>query len=191
MNIGHTANSRWGLSHLSIRPGDHILDIGCGGGINVARMLKRAIEGKVCGLDYSEVSVEKTRRLNRKAVRRGRSEIRLGSVSENPWPDNSFDTVTAFETIYFWPDFANDLREILRVLKPGGLFFICNELNKPEEGEMSRQYQHWITSLDLKVYSESEYRKYLTDAGFTGAAFVSRGETGLCVSARAAKGIFA
>jgi ubiquinone/menaquinone biosynthesis C-methylase UbiE len=85
-------------------------------------MLKRASEGRVCGLDYSEVCVEKTTRLNRKAVRAGRAEIRLGSVSENPWPDNSFDVVTAFETIYFWPNFAGDLREVRRVLKPGGVF---------------------------------------------------------------------
>jgi hypothetical protein len=55
-------------------------------------MLKRAATGRVCGLDYSEVLVEKTRRLNRKAVREGRSEI---------WPSNTFDMVTAFETVYF------------------------------------------------------------------------------------------
>jgi ubiquinone/menaquinone biosynthesis C-methylase UbiE len=94
MNWGHGPVSRWGLKKLVIKPGDHILDIGCGGGGNLARMLKRAPEGRVCGLDYSEVCVEKTRRLNRKALDAGRAEIRLGSVSENPWPDNSFDVVT-------------------------------------------------------------------------------------------------
>ncbi|MDR1469294.1 MAG: class I SAM-dependent methyltransferase [Spirochaetaceae bacterium] len=51
MNIGHSGVSRWGLKHLDIKPGDYILDIGCGGGVNVARMLKRAREGRVCGLD--------------------------------------------------------------------------------------------------------------------------------------------
>ncbi|MFP3089681.1 class I SAM-dependent methyltransferase [Treponema sp. TIM-1] len=185
MNLAHTGISRWGLKHLEIRPGDHILDIGCGGGRNVARMLKRASQGRVCGLDYSEVCVEKTKRLNRRAVREGRAEIRLGSVSENPWPDNSFDLVTAFETVYFWPDFANDLREVLRVLKPGGAFFICNEMDKPEEGEAP--YQFWIKTLDLKTYTQSDFRNYLTGAGFTGVEFVSRGKSALCVRARAEK----
>jgi ubiquinone/menaquinone biosynthesis C-methylase UbiE len=183
MNLGHGPVSRWGLGHLDIRPGDQVLDIGCGGGKNVARMLKRA--GRVCGLDYSEVCVEKTRRLNRKAVREGRADIRLGAVSENPWPDNSFDAVTAFETVYFWPDFVNDLREVRRVLKPGGVFFICNETGRPEEGEAP--YRFWIEKLDLKAYSQSEFRKYLGEAGFTGVEFVSGGKGRVCVIAGAGK----
>jgi ubiquinone/menaquinone biosynthesis C-methylase UbiE len=186
MNWGHTSVSHWGLKHLDIKPGDHILDIGCGGGKNVARMLKRASEGRVCGLDYSEVCVEKTTRLNRKAVRAGRSEIRLGSVSENPWSDNSFDIVTAFETIYFWPDFVNDLREVRRVLKPGGVFFICNEMNMPEEGEAP--YQFWIKKLDLKAYTPSDFQRYLTEVGFIGVNIVAEGKGRMCVSARAEKG---
>ncbi|MDR3162229.1 MAG: class I SAM-dependent methyltransferase [Spirochaetaceae bacterium] len=185
MNLGHGPVSRWGLKHLNIRPGDHILDIGCGGGKNVAWMLKRAGEGKVCGLDYSEICVKKTKGLNRRAVREGRAEIRLGSVSENPWPDNSFDVVTAFETIYFWPDFAKDLLEVRRVLKPGGVFFICNEMNRPEEGK--EPYQFWTKKLGLKTYTQPEFQKYLTGAGFTGVEFVPRGKSGLCVRAAAGK----
>ncbi|MDR2247980.1 MAG: class I SAM-dependent methyltransferase [Treponema sp.] len=184
MNRVHTPGSEWGLENLAIKPGDHILDIGCGGGKNVKRMLKRADGSRVCGLDYSEVSVKKTMRLNRKAVREGRSEIRLGSVSKNPWPDNSFDVVTAFETVYFWPDFANDIREVWRVLKPGGLFFICNSLNRPEKGEAP--YQFWIETLNLNVYSQSDYQNYLTGAGFSGVEFVCGENSALCVSARAA-----
>jgi ubiquinone/menaquinone biosynthesis C-methylase UbiE len=185
MNWGHGAISRWGLKYLDIKPSDRILDIGCGGGKNVARMLKLAGEGKVCGLDYSETSVEKTVRLNRRAVREGRAEVRLGSVSENPWPDNSFDVVTAFETVYFWPDFAGDLREARRVLKPGGTFFICNEMNKQEEGEAP--YQFWIKKLNLKTYTQSEFQKYLTDAGFADIQFASRGRYAFCARARAKK----
>jgi ubiquinone/menaquinone biosynthesis C-methylase UbiE len=185
MNLGHGPVSRWGLQNLDIRPGDHVLDIGCGGGRNVARLLKRAAEGRVCGLDYSEVCVEKTKRLNRRAVREGRAEIRLGSVSANPWPDNSFDVVTAFETVYFWPDFAKDAQEVRRVLKPGGVFFICNEISVPEEGEAP--YQFWIKKMNLKTYRQSEFQKYLTEAGFTGVEFVSRGESALCVKAAANK----
>jgi ubiquinone/menaquinone biosynthesis C-methylase UbiE len=182
MNIGHTAISTWGLKHLDIKPRDLVLDIGCGGGKNIARMLKKAYEGKVCGLDYAGASVEKSKNLNRKAVSSGRAEIRQGSVSENPWPDNTFDIVTAFETVYFWPDFVNDLREIRRVLKPGGVFFICNEMNKPEEGKTP--YQFWIDMLDLKTYTARDFQKLLTEAGFIDIEIVPKGKTGVCVTAR-------
>ncbi|MDR2746216.1 MAG: methyltransferase domain-containing protein [Treponema sp.] len=181
MNLGHTSISRWGLERLDIKPGDHLLDIGCGGGKNIARMLKRAGDGMLCGLDYSELCVERTRRLNRKAVDAGRADIRLGSVSENPWPDNSFDVVTAFETIYFWPDFANDIREVRRVLKPGGVFFICNEMSKPEQGKTP--YEFWVKKLNLKTYTSSDFQNYLTGAGFTGVRIDAEGRSRVCVRA--------
>jgi ubiquinone/menaquinone biosynthesis C-methylase UbiE len=185
MNLGHRSVSEWGLKHLRIRPGDLILDIGCGGGRNIARMLKRAPEGRVCGLDYSEVSVEKSITVNRWAVLENRVEVRQGSVSQNPWPDNFFDIVTAFETVYFWPDFINDIREVRRVLKPGGVFFICNEMNIPDNGKVP--YQYWIKMLALKVYSAADFRNLLDQAGFTDIKAESRGNTRLCVSAKAKK----
>jgi ubiquinone/menaquinone biosynthesis C-methylase UbiE len=49
-------------------------------------------------------------------------------VSQIPWEDGAFDLVTAFETVYFWPDFEGGLKEVRRVLKPGGTLFICNEM---------------------------------------------------------------
>ncbi|MDR1616590.1 MAG: class I SAM-dependent methyltransferase [Syntrophomonadaceae bacterium] len=186
MNAGHTALSSWGLSRLEIHPADVILDIGCGGGKNIKRMLKTSPEGKVCGLDYSELSVRQSAKLNRKAVGIGRAEIRLGSVSENPWPDDTFDIVTAFETVYFWPDFVNDLRECRRVLKPGGRLFICNEMNQPETGEMP--YQYWIDTLNLNVYTETDFRGYLTEAGFDYVEMEAEGKSRVCVTARARKG---
>jgi ubiquinone/menaquinone biosynthesis C-methylase UbiE len=186
MNIFHTSISNWGLRNLTIMPTDIILDIGCGGGKNIARMLKRASSGKVCGLDYSAVSVAKSGNLNRSAVREGCTDIRQGSVSQNPWSDDTFDIVTAFETVYFWPDFLNDLRECLRVLKPGGRLFICNELNPPDNS--GTPYQYWIKSLNLKTYTESELRKLLAEAGFSNIACVTKGQKGICVTAYAEKG---
>ncbi|MDR1909601.1 MAG: class I SAM-dependent methyltransferase [Spirochaetaceae bacterium] len=183
MNIGHSSLSNWGLRRLAIKPEDRILDIGCGGGKNIARMLKKAYAGKVCGLDYAGASVAKSKSLNRRAIAGGRAEIRQGGVSQNPWPAGSFDTVTAFETIYFWPDFVNDLREIRRVLKPGGTVFICNEVNKPEEGEAP--YQYWIKKMDLKIYTSSDFRRCLGEAGFIGIEIVTKGKSRICVSAKA------
>jgi SAM-dependent methyltransferase len=107
-------------------------------------------------------------------------------VSENPWPDNSFDIVTAFETICFWPDFAKDLREVRRVPKPGGCFFICNEMSVPEQGEAP--YQFWIKALNLKTCTASGFQKYLTEAGFVGVNVTAEGRCRMCVNAKKGQG---
>ncbi|MDR1930266.1 MAG: hypothetical protein LBQ44_06495 [Treponema sp.] len=75
--------------------------------------------------------------------------------------------------------------EVRRVLKPGGLLFICNEMNKPETGEAP--YQYWIKTLDLKTYRASDFRERLTEAGFIDIDIVSEGKYRVCVSARAKK----
>ncbi len=164
MNIGHKKISNWGLSHLAVRPGDHILDIGCGGGENIKRLAKLAKEGSVCGLDYSAVSVQKSSKVNHAAIAAGRVEIKEGDAARIPWPDSSFDTVTAFETIYFWPDFSGALLDIWRILKPGGVFLICNEAYKKENGEVP--FKYFVTTLDMAVYSQTELEDFLTGAGF-------------------------
>ena len=112
MNKSHETMARWGVSHFNIDETDKILDIGCGGGKNLERFAKQiGKDGCVVGIDYSEVSVEKSTDLNKQAIDDGKVKVLQGSVSEMPFEDESFDIVTGFETIYFWPDFINDLKD--------------------------------------------------------------------------------
>lgn len=163
MTINHENLASWGVSHLDINRDDMILDIGCGGGVNVERFLKMT-ENKVCGLDYSALAVERSVQLNQSAIDGGRCEIMEGSVSEMPFEDNSFDIVTGFETVYFWPDFANDLKEVRRVLKDGGIFFICNEAIPKKDDERQKEL---VELLDMNIYSKEELEQYLLEAGFS------------------------
>ena len=59
MNFGHSAMAEWGLRFLQPAPDAMVLDCGCGGGANIKTMLKLCPNGKVQGIDYSAVSVEK------------------------------------------------------------------------------------------------------------------------------------
>jgi len=68
------------------------------------------------------------------------------------------------------------------VLKPGGLFFICNEMNVPAEGPAP--YQNWKKMMDLNTYSASQFKEFLDQAGFTDIAFEAKGNTRLCVSGK-------
>ena len=163
MNVNHEGLAKWSLSHLDISKDNVILDIGCGGGVNVKRFLKMT-ENKVYGIEYSELAVERSIKLNKSAVDEGKCEIIKGSVSNLPFNDNSFDIVTGFETVYFWPDFVNDLKEVLRVLKDDGVIFIANEA-LPKEGD--ERQKELIELLDMKIYSEDELVESLKMAGFS------------------------
>lgn len=70
MNIGHHALAEWGMSFFNPEPDAKILDCGCGGGANIKAMLKKCPRGIVKGVDYSSVSVEKARKLNKRRDKR-------------------------------------------------------------------------------------------------------------------------
>ena len=185
MNKSHEAMAVWGVGHFGIDENDMILDIGCGGGRNLERFAAQVTDGKVVGIDYSEVSVEKSAKLNEKAIEEGKVEVIPGSVSEMPFEDESFDIATGFETIYFWPDFINDLKEVNRVLKKDGLVFFCNH-TVYREGQMEK-YDDLVELLDMKIYSEDVLRQSLEETGFKDfMAYVDDENDWICVTARKA-----
>ena len=162
MNRGHAGIAAWGFSHLDLQGNEQVLDCGCGGGANIAVFLRMVDEGHVTGLDYSTVSVAKAREVNRAAIDAGRCEIVQGNVLELPFENEQFDVVTAFETVYFWPEIARCFTEIHRVLKAGGVFMITNETSGK-----TGAHEKWQKLVDgLSVYTGEELEALLTDAGF-------------------------
>lgn len=124
MNFNHSTLADWGLKHVSIEKRFTILDVGCGGGGTVRKLARIAVEGKVYGIDWSEDSVMVARKTNELFIKMGRVGILRSSVSRLPFSDNMFDLVTAVNTYYYWPDLIGDMKEILRVLKPGAKLVI-------------------------------------------------------------------
>lgn len=162
MNENHEGLVQWSLNYLEISEDDIILDVGCGGGVNVERFLKMT-DSKVFGIDFSKLSVDRSIELNKAAIEENRCRIIESSVSDMPFQDNLFDIVTAFETVYFWSDFINDLKEIRRILKSGGVIFIANEALPNEHDERQK---HIIELLDMNIYSQDELETSLRKAGF-------------------------
>ena len=179
MNLGHSPVARWGLRFLELAPDARVLDCGCGGGANIKRLLKLCPKGKVQGIDYSAVSVEKARKVNAGAIAAGQCTVQQASVAELPFEAEQFDVVTAFETVYFWPELAQNFREVYRVLKPGGTFLICNESN----GDTDRD-EKWTEIIGgMTIYKDIELKAYLEQAGFHDVQ-IHKKKSWLCITAR-------
>jgi len=127
MNFSHSDLTDWGLQHVPIEKQLTILDVGCGGGRTIEKLAAMSADGVIHGVDYAAGSVAASSARNAELIKKGRVQIHRASVSQLPFPDNQFDLVTAVETQYYWPDLPNDMREILRVLKPGGTLIVIAE----------------------------------------------------------------
>ncbi len=174
MNKSHESLAKWGVSHLNVCEDDVVLDIGCGGGVNVKRFASMT-KGKVYGLDYSSKSVEESKKYNASEIENGQVEILEGSVSNIPFEDESIDIVTGFETIYFWPDLKEDLKEIKRVLKSDGAIFICNE--EVNDGHLEERLGERMKLLGMYVPSEDELGEMLADIGFKDVTTFTKEDT--------------
>lgn len=158
MNFGHAPLTNWGLDLIDIHDGWMMLDIGCGGGATLKRLLKRSNDAQVYGIDISQESVAKARKVNAEVLDK-QVFVSQGSAEKLPYEDQKFDLVTAVETVYFWPNFPHCLQEVGRVLKPGGKFAIMVEVI---EGDSV-----WTKVVDgMTAYSPEQLKKLLDDAGF-------------------------
>ena len=179
MNSGHAGMANWGLQFLDIPENADILDCGCGGGANIKRLLEKCKNGTVKGIDYSEISVEKSRKVNDKAIKNGRCEILQANVLRLPFEQDSFDIVTAFETIYFWPDLQQSFRQIYSVLKSSGTFFICNESN----GDTNKD-DKWVEKIGgMTIYNDTQIKNILEQTGFSHIQIEKNEKGWICVIA--------
>lgn len=159
MNFGHAPLTNWGLDHVAFSEGMTMLDVGCGGGATLKRLLIRSPKGKVYGIDISEESVAKAKKVN-KDLLDSQVFVEQGSADSLPWEDQTFDVVTAVETVYFWPDLPKCFQEVKRVLKSGGQFAIMLEVIESNSG--------WTNVVDgMTVYPPEQLKDMMEQAGFS------------------------
>ena len=183
MNRSHHGVTAWGLEHVTIAENATVLDVGCGGGRTVQTLAAIAREGFVYGVDYSRESVAAARRTNAAAIQAGRVDVLQATVSRLPFPAATFDLVTAVETMYYWPDPVADLREIGRVLKPGGQVLIIAETYRGRR--FDALYRPAMALLRATYLNLEEHRELLSSAGFADAAvFEQRNRGWLCATGR-------
>ena len=182
MNRTHSALTDWGLSHVNIGRADRILDIGCGGGRTIQKLAAIATHGRVSGLDYSAASIDVAQRTNADMIAAGRVTVEQGSVMTLPFADRTFDLVTAIETHYYWPDLDGSMREILRVLKPGGTFVLIAETVK--DRQPNPLYRLAMPLLGAAHLTMQQHANLLQDAGFIDVGVEARPIGWLCATGK-------
>jgi len=151
--------NRIAVERLAVQAGEGVLEVGCGHGRTLAR-IAHAPCGFLAGIDASEVMIRLARSRLRHRIEAGAAEISLATSSALPYPDARFDAALAVHVLYFWKDAIADLREIRRVLRPGGRLLLGY---RPRDAES-------LAELPATVYvlrSVDETEELLAQAGFS------------------------
>jgi ubiquinone/menaquinone biosynthesis C-methylase UbiE len=164
---------------------DTVLDVGCGGGRTISKLAAKTTHGKVYGVDHSGESVAVAIKTNRPLIDAGRAEIREGSVSQLPFPQDFFDLVTAVETHFWWSDLPGDMREVYRVVKPGGTLIIIAEVYKGANTKTAKLVEKYLPRTRMRFLTPEEHRKLFVSAGYSDIQIIEEHDKGwICCTGR-------
>lgn len=164
LKTGNQRSNELALKHLNLGSADRILEIGFGGGWLLQQLVEIATEGKVVGLDHSKTMVKTAQREFRHHA--NQPELFCGSADQLPFASQSFTHVCAVHALYFWKDPKQVLREIYRVLQPGGTAVIgIHSKSKLETQPLTR---HGFTLYDPQAVAE-----LISDCSFQNATIHS------------------
>ncbi|MBI3917021.1 MAG: arsenite methyltransferase [Betaproteobacteria bacterium] len=151
-----------------LKPGETVLDLGSGGGIDVLLSAQRVTPaGKAYGLDMTDEMLALASE-NQKKAGVTNAEFLKGEIENIPLPDNSVDVIISNCVINLSADKDRVLREAFRVLKPGGRFAVSDVVVKGEvPAEIRRNVELWIGCI-AGALRDSDYREKLAGAGFEG-----------------------
>ncbi|MGB7264698.1 MAG: arsenite methyltransferase [Terracidiphilus sp.] len=153
---------------IELKPGDTVLDLGSGGGIDVLLSARRvAPNGKAYGLDMTDEMLALARENQRKAGVEN-VEFLKGEIENIPLPGNSVDVIISNCVINLSADKDRVLREAFRVLKPGGRFAVSDVVVRGAVPEAVRQSMMLWVGCVAGALEEQDYRARLVGAGFTG-----------------------
>ncbi|HST09500.1 MAG TPA: methyltransferase domain-containing protein [Terriglobales bacterium] len=148
------------LRRMDLRPGERVLDLGCGSGWAtrlIARLVSDGPEGfgQVVGVDISDEMIRQARAASKEFEN---VMYVWGSATQIPWEENFFDKMLSVESFYYYPDQERALAELFRVMAPRGRMFIL--INLYRDNPYSLQ---WVDKLNVPVHvcSAAEYVELL------------------------------
>jgi SAM-dependent methyltransferase len=157
---------------LGLGDGERILEIGFGNGRLVSALLGLADKLTYNGIDISQTMLDEARIANDGLVSSGQASFTLASAEAIPFADAHFDKLLAVNVIYFWPDPLQGLREIQRVLRPGGTSVIAAMTRTYAEGRPFVREEY-----GFRIHDEERLKALHHEAGFTRVAVELYSET--------------
>ena len=166
MNIGHRSIYSNVAKVLVLRPDDDVLEVGCGNGHFLKKYASNA--HSIAGLDLSEISIEMAKKKHRDRIKAGTAEFVQGEASQLPWEDNRFSVVTSMGSFIGFPKPLESLKEMRRVLRPGGRALISIEWNAEDGLDHTKE----VTEYGMWLWTEDEVQSMMKDAGFSDVSIV-------------------
>jgi ubiquinone/menaquinone biosynthesis C-methylase UbiE len=151
-------DAQWTISLLDIQPNQRVLEIGFGPGVSTQMASEKASQGFVAGIDHSKTMLQAASQRNADAIQSGRMELKHGDVASLPYPEGSFDMAYSLHSIYFWQKPLECLKEIKRVLKPGGLLAITIQ---PKD-----QWKQNVDATVMTLYFGTNLASLFSEAGY-------------------------
>jgi SAM-dependent methyltransferase len=123
--------NRWAVELLEIKPSDRVIELGCGPGVAIAALARRATQGLIVGVDHSAVVLRQARRRNAGAIKEGRVRLIHASVENLQVAGGPFDAALAVNTVGMWPEPTIRLSEIGLLLRRGGRIALVSQPRCP------------------------------------------------------------
>lgn len=161
LNRGNADQNRDCIDALGLEPGFEVLDVGFGGGVSIPRLLEECSEGRVVATDISSEMVTRARSKWAREIEAKRLEVVECGADRMSFADGRFERAMTVNTLYFWPDLAGGLAEVLRVLAPGGRFVasvvpaeMLESFGFPSAGFRAEAPEYYVAALEAAGYAE-------------------------------------
>ncbi|MFC7135771.1 class I SAM-dependent methyltransferase [Halobaculum litoreum] len=167
MEERHWHTAKHVLARMPVEDGDRVLDLGTGSGYALRALADTTGMARGYGLDGAPEMAHNAREYSREAEPDADLGFVVGDFGHLPFADDSLDHAVTMEAFYYSHDPHRTLREVARVLKPGGTFHCA--VNYYEENVHSHEWQDTI-SVDMTRWDAAEYRTAFREAGLHVAA---------------------
>lgn len=173
MPIFHDSIYRIVYPVLDLQPQDSLLEVACGSGHFMKKYASNV--KRIAGLDLSDVMIKIAKRKNKDRIAAGTAEFVQGDATKLPWNDGTFSVVTSMGSFIGFPEPLELIKEMHRVLRPGGRAVVSIEWNAEDGVDHSKMVKKW----GIKLLSEQGMRSMMSKAGFSDISFTYKKDFGI------------